>query len=93
MLDQATPHDKIYLIRVTSSLEVRSFLDRQPEEVKANSQWLREALIREFAGPESEQGITVAMDVKQGKKHPKLTATASGKPTLGHETNLRWKRT
>lgn len=68
MLDQATPHDKIYLIRVTSSLEVRSFLDRQPEEVKANSQWLREALIREFAGPESEQGITVAMDVKQGRQ-------------------------
>lgn len=65
MLYETNSQDKVYLIRVTSSLEVRSILDRQPEEVMADSQLLREAPTREFADPKSEQGT---MDVKQGKQ-------------------------
>ncbi len=48
--------DKIYLLRKTSSPEVRSFLDRQPAHTKTDYQLLQEALIKEFVNPKSEQG-------------------------------------
>ncbi|XP_048858483.1 uncharacterized protein LOC125725659 [Brienomyrus brachyistius] len=67
-LDSVTNEDRVYLIRITSSLEVRSFLDRRPSRIKANSKLLHEALIQEFADPESEQGISVALDVKQSRQ-------------------------
>ncbi len=38
--------DKLYLLRTTSSPEVRSFLDRQPVNTKTDYQWLRKALIK-----------------------------------------------
>lgn len=58
--------DRLYLLRITSSRDVRSFLDRQPEAVKADYQQLRQALIREFSDPESDQGLPAAMDITQG---------------------------
>ncbi|KAL0159214.1 hypothetical protein M9458_042939, partial [Cirrhinus mrigala] len=48
--------------------EVRSFLDRQPEMVKADYQQLQQALIKEFSDPESEQGLITAMDLKQARQ-------------------------
>ena len=62
-----TTWDKLYLLRITSSREVRSFLDRQPETVKTDYQQLRKALVREFSDPESDQGLVTAMDLKQGR--------------------------
>ncbi|XDV41673.1 hypothetical protein PO909_010492 [Leuciscus waleckii] len=62
-----TTWDKLYLLRITSGRDVRSFLDRQPETVKMNYTQLRQALIREFSDPESDQGIIAAMDLKQAR--------------------------
>ena len=62
-----TTWDKLYLLRITSNRAVRSFLDRQPESVKANYTQLRQALIREYSDPESDQGIIAAMDLKQAR--------------------------
>uniref|UniRef100_A0A8C1JI79 Uncharacterized protein n=1 Tax=Cyprinus carpio TaxID=7962 RepID=A0A8C1JI79_CYPCA len=62
-----TTWDKLYLLRITSSRQVRSFLDRQPETVKTDYQQLRKALVREFSDPESDQGLVTAMDLKQGR--------------------------
>ncbi|XP_067247267.1 uncharacterized protein [Chanodichthys erythropterus] len=63
-----TDGDRLYLLRSTSSPEVRSFLDRQPVHVKHNYQLLRESLIKEFTGPESEHGLLVALETKQGRQ-------------------------
>ncbi|CAM4661477.1 unnamed protein product [Leuciscus chuanchicus] len=66
-VDNVTTWDKLYLLRITSGRIVRSFLDRQPESVKTNYPQLRQALIREFSDPESDQGILAAMDLKQAR--------------------------
>uniref|UniRef100_A0AAY4B215 Retrotransposon gag domain-containing protein n=1 Tax=Denticeps clupeoides TaxID=299321 RepID=A0AAY4B215_9TELE len=63
-----TTRDRLYLLRITASREVRSFLDRQPESVKMDHQQLQQALIREFSDPESEHGLITAMDLKQGRQ-------------------------
>ncbi|XDV44753.1 hypothetical protein PO909_012993 [Leuciscus waleckii] len=68
-----TAWDNLYLLRITASSDVRSFLDRQPETVKTDSQQLRQALIREFSDPDSDQGFIVAVDLKQGRReHPQI---------------------
>ncbi len=59
--------DKLYLLRTTSSPEVRSFLDRQPVNTKTDYQWLQKALIKEFADPESDQGLVAALETRQGR--------------------------
>ncbi|XP_052404248.1 uncharacterized protein LOC127950896 [Carassius gibelio] len=64
----ATARDRFYLLRITSSREVRSFLDRQPEMIKVDCQKLQQALIKEYSDPESEQGLIMAMDIKQGRQ-------------------------
>lgn len=65
-VDHATNQARFYLIRGTSSQEVCSFLDWQPNGVKANPKVLHEALIQEFSEPEAEQGWIFALDIKQG---------------------------
>lgn len=67
MANVTTP-DRLYLLRITSSREAQSFLDRQSETVRSNYQQLQQALIREFSNPESEQGLTAAMELKQGRQ-------------------------
>ncbi|KAG1941082.1 hypothetical protein F2P79_016241 [Pimephales promelas] len=62
-----TPWDRLYLVRITSSRDVRSFLDRQPDAVKTDYQQLRQAFIREFSDPETDQGLITAMNLKQGR--------------------------
>ncbi len=62
--------DKLYLLRTTSSPEVRSFLDRQPVNTKTDYQRLRKALIKEFADPESDQGLVAALETRQGRHEP-----------------------
>ncbi len=62
--------DKLYLHRTTSSSEVRSFLDRQTAHTKTDYQLLQEALIKEFANPESEQGLVAALEMRQGRHKP-----------------------
>ncbi len=62
-----TDKDKIYLLRTTSSPEVRSFLDRQPVNTKTDYQRLQKALIKEFADPESDQGLVAALETRQGR--------------------------
>ncbi len=61
-----TDKDKLYLLRTTSSPEVRSFLDRQPANTKTDYQQLQKALIKEFADPESDQGLVAALEMRQG---------------------------
>ncbi len=59
-----------YLHRTTSSPEVRSFLNRQPAHTKTDYQLLREALVKHFADPESEQGLVAALETRQGRHEP-----------------------
>ncbi len=47
-----------------------SFLDRQLAHTKTDFQLLREALIKEFADPESEQGLMAALETRQGSHEP-----------------------
>ncbi len=49
MRPNVTDKNKLYLLRTTSSPEVRSFLDRQPVNTKTDYQRLQKALIKEFA--------------------------------------------
>lgn len=67
-LDHATIQNKIYLIQIISRLEVYDFFNQKPERVKANPMLLQETLTREFYDPESEQGLIVALGMKQGRK-------------------------
>ncbi|XP_073701560.1 uncharacterized protein [Garra rufa] len=67
MRPNVTDKDRLYLLRMRSSPEVRSFLDRQPSHTKADYQSLRQALVKEFAVPESEQGLVAALETKQGR--------------------------
>ncbi len=70
MRPNVTDKDRLYLLRTTSSSEVRSFLDRQPAHTKTDYQLLREALIKEFSDPESEQGLVAALETRQGHQEP-----------------------
>lgn len=47
MRSTVTDRDRLYLLRSTSSPEVRSFLDRQPTHTKSDYHLLREVLIKE----------------------------------------------
>ncbi len=67
MRPNITDKDKLYLLRTTSSPEVRSFLDRQPVNTKTDYQRLQKALIKEFADPESDQGLVAALETRQGR--------------------------
>ncbi len=62
--------DKLYLLRTTSSSEVCSFLYRQPANTKTDYQLLQKALIKEFADPESDQGLVAALETRQGRHEP-----------------------
>ncbi len=46
MRPHVTDRDRLYLLRATSSSEVRNFLDRQPSRTKSDYQLLREVLIK-----------------------------------------------
>ncbi len=70
MRPNVTDKDRLYLLRTTSSSEVRSFLDRQPAHTKTDYQLLREVLIKEFSDPESEQGLVAALETRQGCHEP-----------------------
>ncbi len=67
MRPNVTDKDKLYLLRTTSSPEVRSFLDRQPVNTKTDYQRLQKALIKEFADPEFDQGLVAALETRQGR--------------------------
>ncbi|XP_042610883.1 uncharacterized protein LOC122144218, partial [Cyprinus carpio] len=68
MRPHVTDRDRLYIIRATSSPEVRNFLDRQPSQTKSNYQRLCEVLIKEFTDPESEHGLLTALETKQGRQ-------------------------
>ncbi len=68
MRPNVTDKDKLYLLRTTSGPEVRSFLDRHPVNKKTDYQRLRKALIKEFADPESDQGLVAALETRQGRQ-------------------------
>ncbi len=70
MRPNVTDKDRLYLLRTTSSSEDRSFLDRQPAHTKNDYLLLREALIKEFSDPESEQGLVAALETRQGQHEP-----------------------
>ncbi len=55
---------------MTSSPEVRSFLDRQPANTKTDYQLLQKALIKEFTDPGSDQGLVAALETRQGRHEP-----------------------
>ncbi len=68
MRPHVTDRDRLYLLRATSSSEVRNFLDRQPSRTKSDYQLLREVLIKEFSDPDSENGLLTALETKQGRQ-------------------------
>ncbi|XP_071380292.1 seizure protein 6 homolog [Centroberyx affinis] len=65
---EAQLDDKVYLLKVTSSREVNSFIERQAPEVQANYDLLAQALTREFSNvSDNEPDLITAMTVKQSK--------------------------
>ncbi len=68
MRPNVTDKDKLYILRTTSSPEVRSFLDRQP----ANTQIIINCFKKpsSFADPESDQGLVAALVTRQGRHKP-----------------------
>ncbi|XP_052429799.1 uncharacterized protein LOC127971085 [Carassius gibelio] len=62
-----TDVNTLYLLKNTASRDVHCFLDRQPETVKAYYQQLLQTLILEFSDPNSDHGLLIAMDLKQGQ--------------------------
>uniref|UniRef100_A0A672Z396 Uncharacterized protein n=1 Tax=Sphaeramia orbicularis TaxID=375764 RepID=A0A672Z396_9TELE len=66
----ATLQDKIYLIKITSSREVKNFIDRQPAHVQSNFQALCQALTKEFEDPGTATGLSAAIAIKQGRQEP-----------------------
>ncbi len=72
MRPNVTDKDKLYLLRTTSSPEVRSFLDRQPVNTKTDYQRLRKALIKEFTDPESDQGLVAALETRTSQTSSSL---------------------
>ncbi len=58
-----TDRDRLYLLRATSSPEVRNFLDRQSSRTKSDYQLLREVLIKEFTDSDSEYGLLTALEL------------------------------
>ncbi len=70
MRPNVTDKDKLYLLQTTSSPEVCSFLDRQLANTKTDYQLLRKVLIKEFADPESNQGLVAALETRQGCHEP-----------------------
>ncbi len=52
--------DRLYLLWITCSPEVRRFLSRQPGHIQSDYQQLKQAIIKEFSEPESEQGPITA---------------------------------
>ncbi|KAL0188169.1 hypothetical protein M9458_015268, partial [Cirrhinus mrigala] len=58
--------DRLYLLWITSSPEVRHFLARQPGHIQSDYQQLRQAIIKKFSDPESEHGLIAALATKQG---------------------------
>ncbi len=92
-----TDRDRLYLLRATSSSEVRNFLDRQPSRT---NQLLREVLIKEFTDPDpdSEHGQLIALETKQGRHeapqayYNRLRQAyfgAHNKPDLEEEENFK----
>lgn len=63
--------DKIYPINVTSSYDISSFIERQPDYVRADYELLSQALEEEFSDYISQTGLTTALAVKQGKQEPR----------------------
>lgn len=63
MRPNVSDKERLYLLRATSSTEVRSFLDRQLAQIKNDCCLLQEA--RECADPESDQGLLGALETKQ----------------------------
>ncbi len=85
MRPNVTDKDRLYLLRTTSSPEVHSFLDRQPAHTKTDYQLLREALIKEFTDPESEQGLVAALETRQGRHEPPQAYYSRLRPTQTQE--------
>ncbi len=58
--------DRLYLLWITASPEVRRFLARQPEHIQSDYQQLKQAIIKEFSDPEFEHGLIAALAIEQG---------------------------
>ncbi len=52
------------------SVATDRFLDRQPANTKTDYQLLQKALIKDFADPESDQGLAAALETRQGHHEP-----------------------
>lgn len=66
----ATVDDKIYLIKVTSSREVSSFIERQPRYVREDYDILCQTLVEEYSDLGSQAGLAAAIAVKQERSEP-----------------------
>ncbi|XP_016366013.1 uncharacterized protein LOC107706718 [Sinocyclocheilus rhinocerous] len=98
MRPHVTDRDRLYLLRATTSPEVRNFLDRQPSQTKSSYQLLREVLIKEFTDPESEHGLLTALEIKQGRQETpqayynrlrQAYFCAHNKPNLEEDVNFK----
>uniref|UniRef100_A0A3B1IH95 Uncharacterized protein n=1 Tax=Astyanax mexicanus TaxID=7994 RepID=A0A3B1IH95_ASTMX len=64
----ATIDDRIYLIKITSSRDVSSFIERQPPHVRGNYRALCQALEAEFSSFSTQLGLSAAFTVRQNRQ-------------------------
>ncbi|KAL6487878.1 hypothetical protein MHYP_G00045040 [Metynnis hypsauchen] len=69
---RATVEDKIYLIKITASREVSSFIERQPHYVQSHYEVLCQALEEDYSNHLSQTGLTAAFLVKQQRQESPL---------------------
>uniref|UniRef100_A0AAV2L556 Uncharacterized protein n=1 Tax=Knipowitschia caucasica TaxID=637954 RepID=A0AAV2L556_KNICA len=64
-IPNASPGDKIFLIRLTSNREVNNFIERQPKAIKHDYNELCKAILAEYSDYGASGTLTAAMAVKQ----------------------------
>ncbi|XP_059360585.1 uncharacterized protein LOC132098516 [Carassius carassius] len=93
-----TDVNTLYLLKITSRHDVHCCPDRQPETVKAYYQQLLQTLILEFSDPDSDHGLLIAMDLKQGRlENPQTFCSqlrkayfgACNEPGMEQDVNLK----
>ncbi len=75
---------------MTSSPEVRSFLDRQPANTRLTINCFKRPSLK-FADPESDKGLVAALETRQGRHEPPQAYSRLRQHTLELTTNLIWR--
>uniref|UniRef100_A0AAV2ME22 Uncharacterized protein n=1 Tax=Knipowitschia caucasica TaxID=637954 RepID=A0AAV2ME22_KNICA len=71
-MPNASPGDKIFLMRLTSNREVNNFIERQPRATRMDYNELCKALLAEYSDFGASGTLTAAMAVKHSQRACRL---------------------